>query len=475
MTAPLPPFPNARLLVVGDIMLDRYWTGATSRISPEAPVPVVKVGNTEDRLGGAANVALNIATLGCQVSLCGIIGNDEAGRRLGELLAASEINNLSITDSSNPTITKLRVMSRHQQLLRMDFEEPLQNTANEELLQRIDAQLEKVDAVVISDYAKGTVANPQAIVSLCKKHAIPVFVDPKGHDFARYRGASLITPNRSELEAVVGTCASLDEVFTKAETLRQNLSLDNLLVTLSEKGMALIRAGQTPFHMATTAKDVFDVTGAGDTVIATLAAAVAAGSDIPNAMRLANLAAGVAVGKLGTSTVSVEELRQAIVSDDQSITRGITALPQLLQHIQHCRQKGERIIFTNGCFDILHAGHVRYLNAAAALGDQLIVALNSDASITRLKGAERPIVPLQERMEVMAALNCVDWVISFDEDTPLSLIKQILPDTLVKGGDYSAEDIVGYEEVTTHGGKVTVLPFVDGCSTSSIVEKIRAL
>ncbi len=475
MTAPLPPFSNARLLVVGDIMLDRYWTGATSRISPEAPVPVVKVGNTEDRLGGAANVALNIATLGSHVSLCGIVGNDEAGRRLKELLAASAIEDLSVTDTTNPTITKLRVMSRHQQLLRMDFEEPLQNIAKETLLEHIKTRLDDVDAVVISDYAKGTVANPQAIMVLCKSRGIPVFVDPKGHNFEPYRGASLITPNRSELEAVVGACATLEDVFNKAEELRQALALDNLLVTLSEKGMALVRENHSPFHMPTTAKDVFDVTGAGDTVIATLAAAVAAGSDIPNAMRLANLAAGVAVGKLGTSTVTVDELRYAITSDDHAMVRGITALPQLLDHIHHCRQKGERIVFTNGCFDILHAGHVRYLNAAAALGDQLVVALNSDASIQRLKGKERPIVPLQERMEVIAALNSVAWVVPFEEDTPLSLITQILPDIMAKGGDYVAEEIVGYKEVVANGGEVTVIPFVDGCSTTTIIDKIKAL
>ncbi len=475
MTVSLPSYAHANILVVGDIMLDRYWSGPTSRISPEAPVPVVKIGDCEDRLGGAANVALNLSTLGCKTSLCGIIGNDEAGETIGKLLTRSSINDCLVRDNTNPTITKLRVLSRHQQLLRMDFEEPLTDTANTTLIESIKSTIDSVDAVVISDYAKGTVTTPQDIIALCKKHSVPIFVDPKGSNFSKYKEASYITPNLSELEGIVGKSESLNEVFIKAQNLQRELSLDGLLVTLSEKGMALISESAEVFHMPTVAKDVFDVTGAGDTVIATLAASFAAGSDIQTAMRLANIAAGVVVGKLGTSAVTQKELIEALADDDKQLTRGTTSLDELTKQLEICRQKNEKIVFTNGCFDILHAGHVRYLKAAAELGDRLVLGLNSDESIKQLKGDTRPIIPLQERLEVMSALNCVDWVIPFEEDTPIHLIETLLPDVLAKGGDYAAEEIVGYECVTQNGGEVTVLSFVDGCSTTAIIEKIKKI
>ncbi|MFL0811641.1 MAG: bifunctional D-glycero-beta-D-manno-heptose-7-phosphate kinase/D-glycero-beta-D-manno-heptose 1-phosphate adenylyltransferase HldE [Agarilytica sp.] len=475
MTFALPNFSGAKILVVGDIMLDRYWSGSTTRISPEAPVPVVKVGEIEDRLGGAANVALNIATLGCEVSLCGIIGNDNNGAHLKSLLKDKNIRNLCIEDNNNPTITKLRVISRHQQLIRMDFEESLANISENTLPHKIETMLKGFDAVVISDYAKGTVAQPQSIIEACNKNNVPVFIDPKGSDFSKYRGASFVTPNRSEFEGVVGTCENLPSIFTQASKLAASLDFNGILVTLSEKGMALASENAPPFHLPTMARDVFDVTGAGDTVIATLAASYASGSDIQSAMRLANLAAGVVVGKLGTSTVSSNELLEAMELDDRDIPRGSATLEELLKRVEASRLKGEKIVFTNGCFDILHAGHVRYLKAAGALGDRLIVAMNSDDSISRLKGASRPIVTLEERMEVMASLNCVDWVVPFSEDTPLELINKILPDVLAKGGDYAAEKIVGFTEVKKNGGEVKILPFVEGCSTTSIVEKIRQI
>lgn len=475
MTIPLPNFKNARILVIGDIMLDRYWSGSATRISPEAPVPVVKVGAMEDRLGGAANVAKNLASLGCQVAVCGIIGNDSAGVSVRKLIAESAIFDHIIADTTNPTITKLRVLSRHQQLLRLDFEECLISTANQNLANEVEKALPGYDAVIISDYAKGTVTNPQEVIEICNSHGVTIFVDPKASDFSRYRGASYITPNLSELEGVMGKCTSLEDMFCKAESLREKIVLEGVLVTLSEKGMALIRKGDPPLHMQTTAKDVFDVTGAGDTVIATLAAAHAAGSDIHNAVRLANLAAGVVVGKLGTSSVTAEELKAALDEEDKALAKGAVTLNTLIEQINLCRRKGEKIVFTNGCFDILHAGHVRYLKQAASLGDRLVVGMNSDTSISRLKGPQRPIVALAERMEVISSLNCVDWVIPFEDDTPAELIQKILPDILAKGGDYVAKHIVGYDTVTQNGGKVVVLPFVEGCSTTSIVEKIRHL
>lgn len=475
MTVSLPSFSKAHLLVIGDIMLDRYWSGPTSRISPEAPVPVVKIGDIDDRLGGAANVALNISTLGCKTTICGVIGNDEPGQRIKNLLIKSAISDETVTSDTTPTITKLRVMSRHQQLLRMDFEESLKGANEQELLTSIKSIISNVDAVIISDYAKGTVSNPGAIIELCNKHNTPIFVDPKGTDFLQYKNASFITPNLSELEGAVGSSDTIEKVFDKAEALRSSLHLDGLLVTLSEKGMALISEQAAPYHMPTSAKEVFDVTGAGDTVIATLAAAYASGADIQTAMRLANLAAGVVVGKLGTSTVSASELLNAIELDDKDLTRGQVTLKELTLQTRLCRQKGEKIVFTNGCFDILHAGHVRYLKEAAKLGDRLIVGMNSDTSIARLKGNSRPIVTLKERMEVISSLSCVDWVIPFEDDTPIELISTILPDTLAKGGDYIVENIIGYDCVKNNGGETKVLRFVDGCSTTSIIEKIKSL
>lgn len=475
MTIAIPNFKNAHILVIGDIMLDRYWSGSTSRISPEAPVPVVKIGDIEDRLGGAANVAKNIAVLGCKTSICGVLGTDTAGEKIKELLDQANIDDLTISDSRNPTITKLRVLSRHQQLLRMDFEEEPHNCTSDNVIEILEDAITKVDCVVISDYAKGTVSDPQKIIQLCNDKGVSVFVDPKGKDFIRYKNATLITPNLSEIEGVIGKSRSLSETFEKTEELRRELSLDNVLVTLSEKGMVLIQSKQPPFHMPTSAKDVFDVTGAGDTVIATVAASVASKVELQDAVRLANIAAGVVVGKLGTSTVSVNELKLAIETEDKEISKGITSLDKLCQQLHLCRQKGERIVFTNGCFDILHAGHVRYLKQAAALGDRLIVGMNSDHSISRLKGSNRPIATLAERMEVMSSITCVDWVIPFEEDTPKNLIDNIVPDVLAKGGDYEVEKIVGYHTVTGKGGIVKTLPYVEGCSTTSIVKKIKEL
>ena len=475
MSIQLPDFSSANILVIGDVMLDRYWTGATSRISPEAPVPVVKVGEIENRLGGAANVAKNLATLGCKVSLCGITGKDEAGETINALLNQSNIDNQLIQDSLNPTITKLRVMSRHQQLLRLDFEEKLHNTNKKQLLDKLATQIDSFDAVIISDYAKGTIVDAQPLIQLCRSHTKPVFVDPKGTSFEHYNSASVITPNLSELQAIIGEQDSLDQLFSGAEALCKKLNLEAILVTLSERGMALIQQDVPALHIPTLAKDVFDVTGAGDTVIATFSACMATKKDAVNAMHLANVAAGVVVGKLGTSTVTAKELQLALLQQEQLIEKGAINLEKLIKQVEICRHKGEKIVFTNGCFDILHAGHVRYLKQAAELGDRLIVGLNSDDSIRRLKGKERPVVSLDERLEVLASLNCVDWVVPFEEDTPANLIDTIIPDYLVKGGDYKVEEIVGYKTVTNHGGEVLTLPFVPGCSTRSIIDKIKRL
>lgn len=464
-------FERAQILVVGDLMLDRYWQGTSSRISPEAPVPVVNVSQTEDRPGGAGNVALNMAALGCNVSLVGIIGNDEAGQILNNRLTAANIHtNLQIS-RTKPTITKLRVVSRHQQLLRMDFEEKFDAADSSEFVEKVKSLIDRTDVLVLSDYAKGSLLDCQSLIRMARDAGIPVLVDPKGSDFSCYRGATILTPNFHEFEAVVGKCTSEWDMVAKGEALMQELDLQALLVTRGEQGMTLLRHHQPELHLPARAREVFDVTGAGDTVIATLAAVIASGQSLPEATALANLAAGIVVGKMGTATVSAPELRRAIIAE-QGSERGVVTEEQLLMALEDARASGERIVFTNGCFDIIHAGHVGYLEEARKQGDRLIVAVNSDDSIRRLKGAGRPINPLDRRMAVLAGLESVDWVLPFSEDTPERLLRRIKPDVLVKGGDYREDQVVGNQIIKTYNGSVKVLSFYDNCSTTSIVNKI---
>ena len=470
----LPDFPLSRVLVLGDVMLDRYWHGDTSRISPEAPVPVVKVGQIEERAGGAGNVALNITALEGQADLMGLVGRDEAADSLSGVLSSQGVRCRFQSVSDSHTITKLRVISRQQQLIRADFEDGFL-AAPEGLDERsVKEAMSKAKAVVLSDYGKGSLRNIPALIRMAREQDCPVLVDPKGTDFSIYANATLITPNQSEFEAVVGHCATDEILMTKGEALRAELNLDALLVTRSEKGMVLFRRDAEPFIQPTRAREVFDVTGAGDTVIATLAASIAAGTDMVEATQLANMAAGIVVAKLGTATASVREM-QAAMLEHAPLERGVVDESSLLTLMERARANGERVVMTNGCFDILHSGHVAYLSQAAALGDRLIVAVNSDDSVKRLKGPERPVNGVDQRMAVLSGLESVDWVVSFSEDTPQRLIEACLPDVLVKGGDYRPEDIAGGAAVQAHGGEVRVLDFVDGCSTSRIIDDIRAL
>lgn len=466
-------FNQARLLVVGDLMLDRYWHGPTQRISPEAPVPVVKVERIEDRPGGAANVALNLASLGAQACLLGLTGQDEAAQTLEQSLQASGVRCQFQRSERHPTITKLRVLSRHQQLLRLDFEQSFADADHQafKLLVEQALSVHMPQAVIFSDYAKGALAQVQDLIHVARLSGVPVLVDPKGTDFARYRGATLLTPNLSEFEAVVGACANEQQLVERGLKLIQQYDWQALLVTRGEQGMSLLRPGKAPLHLPAQAREVFDVTGAGDTVIASLGLALACGLDLPQAVSLANVAAGIVVGKLGTSTLTVSELSQALVPHGP--TEGVVTEAQLLASMALARQRGERVVMTNGCFDILHAGHVSYLQQAKALGDRLIVAVNSDESVSGLKGPSRPVNPLAQRMKVLAALGAVDWVVPFVEDTPARLIGQVLPDVLVKGGDYRPEQIAGAHEVWANGGEVKILGFEPGCSTSSIIERIK--
>lgn len=467
-------FNHAKVLVLGDVMLDRYWFGATERISPEAPVPVVKVQQNEERAGGAANVAMNIASLNVPVTLHGLIGQDDAGRALDKLLGEHRIQNHCVAISSHPTITKLRILSRHQQLLRLDFEEGFHNVDSQPLLVKLADEITAYGALILSDYGKGTLDSVQQMIQIARKANVPVLIDPKGTDFERYRGATLLTPNMSEFEAVVGKCQNEEEIVAKGLKMIADFELSALLVTRSEKGMTLLRPNQDAFHLPTQAKEVYDVTGAGDTVISVLATAIADGRALEEACYLANAAAGVVVGKLGTSTITPVELEQAIHQRTET-GFGVTDETTLKNYVAQAKARGEKIVMTNGCFDILHPGHVSYLENARKLGDRLIVAVNTDDSVKRLKGESRPINELDARMAVLAGLASVDWVVPFGEDTPQRLIGEILPDLLVKGGDYKPEEIAGSQEVWANGGEVRVLNFENGCSTTNVIKKIQGL
>lgn len=465
----LAAFEQARLLVAGDVMLDRYWQGTTSRISPEAPVPVVKVQQSDDRPGGAANVALNLVSLGATASLVGVIGQDDNGRLLDQRLHQLGVKTFFEYSAAHPTITKLRVMSRNQQLIRLDFEETLE--AGQMLLDQYNKALDQVDLVILSDYAKGSLQQVQSLIQQARKMGKRVLVDPKGKDYSIYQQASVLTPNLSEFETVVGHCRDESELERKGEALRQQLELEALLITRSEKGMTLIRADHPPLHLPTRAQEVYDVTGAGDTVIAVLGLALASGHDWPEAVMLANLAAGLVVAKPGTATVSLGEIYAAL-HGEKLIEYGVLPVNTLIEAVRAAQARGEKVVMTNGCFDLLHAGHVAYLEEARKLGDRLVVAVNADDSVSRLKGPSRPINPLDRRMRVLAGLQAVDWVVPFEEDTPAELIARVVPDLLVKGGDYKPEEIAGADTVLNAGGEVKVLSFVDGVSTTAMVHSI---
>lgn len=471
MTSAIPEFDQARVLVVGDLMLDRYWYGETSRISPEAPVPVVHVGPAEERPGGAANVALNLAALGSKPVLLGLTGDDENADMLEAILTSAGVSCHFVRLATHPTVTKLRVLSHHQQLIRLDFEQGFVPQDASCIARYMADCLDEIDVVVLSDYGKGTLTASLELIALARAQGKPVIVDPKGNDYSRYRGASVITPNRKEFEGVVGVCADDDELVQRGHTLIQSELLDALLITRSEEGMTLLRHDQAPLNLPTLAREVFDVTGAGDTVVAVLAGAIAGGRSWPQATALANLAAGIVVGKLGAGTVSMAELRRALFAHEDS-DFGVIDETRLLDVVDEARAHGERIVMTNGCFDILHAGHVDYLLRAKHLGDRLIIAVNTDKSVARLKGDSRPVNPLEHRMAVLAGLSSVDWVVPFDEETPERLICRLLPDVLVKGGDYRVEDVAGSECVMAAGGEVEIIDFRYDCSTSRIINTI---
>jgi len=467
----IPDFSKTHVVVAGDVMLDRYLFGSTGRISPEAPVPVVHVQETDDRPGGAANVAVNLASLGVATRLVGVVGKDDAADALRAILKGRDIHCDFHVVEDRPTITKTRVQSRGQQLIRLD-QENAAAMPGDEVVKVLQQSIKGAGAVVLSDYGKGALTDVATMITVCRKAGVPVLVDPKGEDFEKYRGASVITPNQSEFEAVAGVCDSDEALVSRARKMLDDLNLDALLVTRSEKGMLLLEADMEPVFLSTQAREVFDVTGAGDTVIATLAGAVASGQDLPSAAALANLAAGLVVRKIGVATVTTGEISMSLHQRGQG-GRGLVGLDELKLMVAESRDRGERVIMTNGCFDVLHAGHVAYLEEAKNLGDRLIVAVNDDASVRRLKGESRPINELEDRLLVLAGLAAVDWVVPFSNDTPAELIAEVLPDVLVKGGDYKPDDIAGAKDVLNNGGEVRVLAFRDGHSSSRIIDKLR--
>jgi D-beta-D-heptose 7-phosphate kinase/D-beta-D-heptose 1-phosphate adenosyltransferase len=464
-------FSDAHVLVVGDVMLDRWFRGKVRRISPEAPVPVVHVGREDMSLGGAANVAANIAGLGAKCTLAGMVGRDSARDRMKTLLGGQSID-AALIETGRPTTTKVRVVGEHQQMVRLDFEETggFDDAVEAELIAACNEVLPKVSLVILSDYGKG-VCTPvvcAALIAAAKQRGVPILVDPKTTDWTRYDGATLVTPNFKEFCEVLGEgVANEDQVIIdRAPEVMARFGLEGMLVTRSERGMSLVDPSGN-MHVRTEAREVFDVTGAGDTVIGTLGTAIAAGFSRPDAVRLANRAAGVVVGRAGSVPITLGALEDA--AHDIGMGFGLESRESLLSRLDWERERGRTIVFTNGCFDILHRGHLTYLRKAKALGDRLVVAINSDDSVRRLKGEDRPLNNQADRALMLSSLSFVDFVCVFEEDTPAELIAAVKPDVLVKGGDYKLEDVVGRDDAKD----VVLIDFVDGYSTTGLIDRLK--
>lgn len=472
-------FRELRIVVVGDVMLDEYFLGSVERASPEAPVPVVKMGAESRGLGGAANVASVAAALGSEVRLLGLVGDDAAGDRfLDECKVAGIDADNVVKVADRPTTRKLRILAQHQQVVRLDWEDtrPVDESVGEALVEQL-RNSEPADAIVISDYSKGFLSPAvlEGVIAVGRQWGVPVLVDPKSSDLSRYKGATVLKPNVHELEAVIGRRlkenleADLTEV---SHSLLETADVDTLIVTLGEKGMGVFSRQAEPFFVPTSVREVFDVSGAGDTVIAALALSLAAGASFHDAVHVANEAAGIAVGKSGVAVVEPRELaaRFAPGGADKILSR-----EELVHRVAWWRMQDQKVVLTNGCFDLLHVGHVHLLREASKQGDVLIVAINSDDSVRRLKGGNRPLIAADERAALLAALNSVDSVVVFDEDTPRELLEEVRPDVLVKGGDYREDEVVGRRMIADWGGSVVLIPLVPERSTSGLVERIRSM
>lgn len=460
-----------RILIIGDILMDKYYVGDVKRISPEAPVPVVRINNTYCVLGGAANVARNLIGIECNPVVLGLIGNDENGKLVKKMFEDIKAENV-LFPTLEATVTKIRILGNNQQIARLDFEKEFHSISrHEELLltQAMEKHIPEVDVVVVSDYGKG-VCNEfvcKNAVELSSRYNKPIIIDPKGLDWHKYENATIVTPNLKELSDIYGKeVENIDKPINMAgECILNKYNIHSLLVTRSEKGMSFIDR-QTSVHIPTDAKEVFDVSGAGDTVVATLAAALAANFSLHDAITLSNKAAGIVVGKIGTAPILYGELETGVLKRQNN--KKVISADIIQETVQRLKDTNTKIVFTNGCFDILHRGHVSYLQEAKELGDILIVGVNSDDSVKRLKGPSRPINDESSRIVVLSALECVDYIMVFSDDTPLELIKTIRPDILVKGGDYAIEDVVGRE----FAKETVIIPFLEGFSSTSIIDKL---
>jgi D-beta-D-heptose 7-phosphate kinase/D-beta-D-heptose 1-phosphate adenosyltransferase len=477
-----------RVLVVGDVMLDRYVWGDAERISQEAPVVLLRAERREERLGGASSVATMLRALGARVMLAGVVGNDHDGDRLRQMLTDLTVDHEAVvTDAGRPTTVKERYVGkaqhRHpQQMLRVDHEDrrPIVDAVRRQIDLVVQTQLGRADIVLVSDYDKG-VCTPGLLTSIicaAKRRGLRVVADPiRGHDYRKYHGSSAITPNRLEAGLATNrTLSTLADALDAAGDLREKLDLEAAIVTLDKDGMALAHCDGRSQHFPTRPRHVYDITGAGDMVMAALGMALAAGADYDRAIGLANVAGGLEVEKIGVATVTREEILRDLMSPGSAAgaTTKVLPLEVLLQELDYRRRLGQRIAFTNGCFDVLHAGHVQYLHEARAQADALVVGLNSDASVQGLKGRGRPMQPLPARATVLAALQAVDFVTPFDDTTPLALIRHVRPDVLVKGADYRKEDVVGAEFVESYGGRVHLATLHPGYSTTRLIEQMRA-
>lgn len=476
-------FSSVKVLCIGDVMLDRFIGGDIKRISPERPVPVISIRKAEKIPGGAANVARNVSSLSGSCTLVGLIGDDEAGRSLvNELERDAGISVQFVTSAERPTTEKVRYVSQGQHVIRADIEcaENLSPDLEQELLDLISRVLPSHDVVVLSDYAKGVLTDSviRRTIQLAQEAKIAVLVDPKSQHLERYSGATVITPNSKELLAATGIDPAIDNdsAIRACYSVLSNTTIDSILVTRAERGMTLLTRKRDPVHIAATAREVADVVGAGDTAIATLSLAVGARADLEEAAALSNCAAGVVVGKHGTATVTRSELLEALASaqkfSDGETSQRLFAIDDVKSRISLWKKDGLRVGFTNGCFDILHVGHLKLLNFARSNCDRLVVAVNSDASVRRLKGPTRPINDEADRSLLLASLKMVDAVVIFEEDTPLQIIESICPDVLVKGADYQIDQIVGASFVLAHGGAVLRSEFVPGRSTSNVIAQI---
>lgn len=475
-------FSDSKILVVGDVMLDQYWLGGTSRISPEAPVPVVKINKTDNRPGGAANVAANLVALGTKVKLLGAVGNDSAADTLRDLLQSKNIPNVLATIEGYSTIIKLRVLCRHQQMIRLDHEEDLENIKLEHLRAIYDLfaeEIEKHNVVVLSDYAKGVLNNPRPYIQAANALGVPVIVDPKSVNFAIYKGAFIVKPNLSEFESIVGKCESLEILEERARNLLNSCGISNLVITRGGDGISVIQSKGEACHLPACSAEVFDVTGAGDTVIAVFAAALSANLDVVKAAHISTIAAGIAVSKVGTSSVSLQEIKDELLHPKELPTGALSA-EMVRDVIKQSQARGEKVVFVNGCYDVLHYGHVRFLEKARALGDRLVIGINTDEYIKRTKGPSRPMYNLTQRMEVLAALKVVDWVVPFSEDRPGKLVEYLNPNILAKGDEHfkTIEEIAageGVEHVLANGGAVHLIARTPECSSTQMVASLTNL